>query len=177
MADLSKKEGALEWQEQSSGLINKTRVTLAAAVLAVGLSTSVQASDLLKQCDFNKNGFVDTAEMYGIKTRAEFRTADPKIREIVKKEQDCKMDYDLAKGKEDLAKKESNAKKLDEDYSKMVQILAMLDPNEAKKVINDEIKRIETQLKTEKNEVVRKLLLNRLSLLKDRLKDLDRKVA
>jgi len=177
MADLSKKEVALEWQEQSSGLLDKGRITLAAAVLAVGLSTSVQASDLLKQCDFNKNGSVDTAEMYGMKSRAEFRTADPKIREIVQKEQRCKIDYELAKGKEELAKGKEEWKKLDEDYNKMIQILAMLDPKEARKYLNDEIKKIEIQLKTEKNDTTRKSLLYRLDILKSRLSELDKKVA
>jgi len=39
-----------------------------------------------------------------MKSRAEFRTADPKIREIVQKEKRCKIDNELAKGKEELAK-------------------------------------------------------------------------
>ncbi len=198
MADLSKKEIALEWQEQSSGLINKGRVTLAAAVLAVGLSTSVQANDLLKQCDFNKNWAIDTPQMYGLKTRPEYAAADPKIKDIITREKKCETDFsiaqkdasiaqkdasitkgkeELAKGKEELAKGKEEWKKLDEDYNKMVQILVMLEPEEARKAINDEIKRIETQLKTEKKDTTRKSLLYRLDILKARLKELDKKVA
>ena len=191
MADLSKKEIALEWQEQSSGLINKGRVTLAAAVLAVGLSTSVQANDLLKQCDFNKNWAIDTPQMYGLKTRPEYAAADPKIKDIITREKKCETDFSIAqkdasiaqkdasitKGKEELAKGKEEWKKLDEDYNKMVQILVMLEPEEARKAINDEIKRIETQLKTEKKDTTRKSLLYRLDILKARLKELDKKVA
>jgi len=66
---------------------------------------------------------------------------------------------------------------LDEDYNKMIQILAMLDPKEARKYLNDEIKKIEIQLKTEKNDTTRKSLLYRLDILKSRLSELDKKVA
>jgi len=115
--------------------------------------------------------------MYGIKSRAEFRTADPKIREIVKKEQDCKMDYDLAKGKEDLAKGKEDLARINNENNQLIQILAMLDPNEARKYLTDEIKKIETQLKTEKDDKKRKSLTYRLETLKARLADLDKKVA
>ncbi len=40
--------------DENRDFFMKVKKTLA-AVLAVGLSTSVQANDLLKQCDFNKN--------------------------------------------------------------------------------------------------------------------------
>ncbi len=173
MADLSKKEGALEWQEQSSGLINKTRVTLAAAVLAVGLSTSVQASDLLKQCDFNKNWAIDTPATYGVSKK----DLKPEQRDLIQKENNCKVQFDLAKGKEDLAKGKEDLAKETGDYNKMIQILAMLDPREARKYLNDEIKKIEIQLKTEKNDTTRKSLLYRLDILKSRLSELDKKVA
>jgi len=66
---------------------------------------------------------------------------------------------------------------LDEDYNKMIQILAMLDPKEARKYLNYEIKKIEIQLKTEKNDTTRKSLLYRLDILKSRLSELDKKVA
>ena len=161
MADLSKKEIALEWQEQSSGLINKGRVTLAAAVLAVGLSTSVQASDLLdnvlKQCDGidrqwviykdKKNWIIDWFA-----------------------EKQCQTKVEIAKGKEDLAR-------INNENNQLIQILAMLDPKEARKYLNDEIKKIEIQLKTEKDDKKRKSLTYRLETLKTRLSDLDRKVA
>lgn len=177
MADLSKKEIALEWQEQSSGLINKGRVTLAAAVLAVGLSTSVQANDLLKQCDFNKNWAIDTPQMYWINSKPEFRAADPKIKDIITREKKCETDFSIAQKDASIAQKDANIKKLDEDYSKMVQILVMLEPEEARKAINAEIKRLETQLKTEKNDTTKKSILYKLDSLKARLKELDKKVA
>jgi len=59
----------------------------------------------------------------------------------------------------------------------MIQILAMLDPKEARKYLNYEIKKIEIQLKTEKNDTTRKSLLYRLDILKSRLSELDKKVA
>ena len=102
MWKLDNQNGA--WLEfQPSWIIDRSRVKLAAAVLAVGLSTSVQASDLLKQCDFNKNWAIDTPQMYGLKTRPEYRAADPKIKEIVSREQDCKIAYDTMILKRDLA--------------------------------------------------------------------------
>ena len=191
MADLNKKDVIVEWQEQQSGLINKGRVTLAAAVLAVGLSTSVQASDLLKQCDFNKNWAIDTPQMYGLKTRPEYAAADPKIKDIITREKKCETDFSIAQSRASIAQKDAsiaqkdasiaqkdaNIKKLDEDYSKMVQILVMLEPEEARKAINAEIKRLETQLKTEKNETTKKSILYKLDSLKARLKELDKKVA
>ena len=161
MADLSKKEVALEWQEQSSGIINKGRVTLAAAVLAVGLSTSVQASDLLdnvlKQCDGidrqwviykdKKNWIIDWFA-----------------------EKQCKTKVEIAQKDASIAQKRAEIDKMD-------QILAMLDPRDAIKSLNDEIKKVETQLKTEKDDKKRKSLTYRLETLKTRLSDLDRKVA
>lgn len=177
MADLSKNEVVSDWQEQQSWLINKTRITLAAAVLAVSLSTSVQANDLLKQCDFNKNWAIDTPQMYGLKTRPEYAAADPKIKDIITKEKKCETDFSIAQKDASIAQKDANIKKLDEDYSKMVQILVMLEPEEARKAINAEIKRLETQLKTEKNDTTKKSILYKLDSLKARLKDLDKKVA
>jgi len=53
----------------------------------------------------------------------------------------------------------------------------MLDPNEARKYLTDEIKKIETKLKTEKDDKKRKSLIYRLETLKTRLTDLDKKVA
>ena len=180
MADLSKKEVALEWQEQSSGLLDKGRITLAAAVLAVGLSTSVQASDLLKQCDFNKNWAIDTPATYWVSKK----DLKPEQRDLIQKENNCKVQFylakrkeDLAKGKEDLAKGKEDLAKETGDYNKMIQILAMLDPKEARKYLNYEIKKIEIQLKTEKNDTTRKSLLYRLDILKSRLSELDKKVA
>ena len=170
MADLSKKEVALEWQEQSSGLINKGRVTLAAAVLAVGLSTSVQANDLLKQCDFNKNWAIDTPQMYGLKTRPEYAAADPKIKDIITREKKCETDFSIAQKDASIAKDK-------EDYSKTIQILAMLDQTEARKYLNDEIKKVEIQLVKEKDPIRKKVLNDKLLILKDRLKELDKKVA
>ncbi|NVP18051.1 hypothetical protein HUU51_05020, partial [Candidatus Gracilibacteria bacterium] len=76
----------------------------------------------------------------------------------------------LAKGKEDLAR-------INNENNQLIQILAMLDPKEARKYLTDEIKKIETQLKTEKDEKKRKSLTYRLETLKTRLADLDKKVA
>lgn len=160
MWKLDNQNGA--WVEsQQSGLIDKSKITLAAAVLAVGLSTSVQANtlldDILKQCDGidrqwvihkdNKNWIIDWFA-----------------------EKKCEKEFDLAKGKEDLAK-------INNENNQLIQILAMLDSKEARKYLIDEIKKIETQLKTEKDEKKRKSLTYRLETLKTRLADLDKKVA
>lgn len=72
----------------------KAKKTLA-AVLAVGLSTSVQANDLLKQCDFNKNWAIDTPQMYGLKTRPGYAAADPKIKDIITREKKCETDFSI----------------------------------------------------------------------------------
>ena len=173
MADLNKKEGTLEWQEQQSWLINKGRVTLAAAVLAVGLSTSVQANDLLKQCDFNKNGAIDTPATYWLSKK----DLKPEQRDLIQKENNCKVKFDWVKLDQELAKGKEELAKETWDYNKMIQILAMLDPKEARKYLTDEIKKIEIQLKTEKNDTTRKSLLYRLDILKSRLSELDKKVA
>jgi len=110
---------------------------------------------------------------------------------LIQKENNCKVQFylakrkedlakgkeDLAKGKEDLAKGKEDLAKETGDYNKMIQILAMLDPKEARKYLNYEIKKIEIQLKTEKNDTTRKSLLYRLDILKSRLSELDKKVA
>ncbi len=180
------------WVEsQQSWLIDRSKITLAAAVLAVSLSTSVQASDLLKQCDFNKNGAIDTAEMYGIKTRAEYRDADPKIKDIITKEKKCETDFSIAQKDASIAQKDASIAQKDasivkwkeelarinNENNQLIQILAMLDPKEARKYLTDEIKKIETQLKTEKDDKKRNSLTYRLETLKTRLSDLDKKVA
>gem|GEM_PF-4368056 len=89
----------------------------------------------------------------------------------------AQKDASIAQKDASIAQKDANIKKLDEDYSKMVQILVMLEPEEARKAINAEIKRLETQLKTEKNETTKKSILYKLDSLKARLKELDKKVA
>lgn len=184
MADLSKKEGALEWQEQSSGLINKGRVTLAAAVLAVGLSTSVQASDLLKQCDFNKNWAIDTPQMYGLKTRPEYAAADPKIKDIITREKKCETDFSIAQKDASIAQKDASIAKGKEELAKLKeedkrfnQILAMLDKDELRRALLLEVKKTEEELKKEKDKTKREKLLIRLDILNWKLKELDKKVA
>ena len=150
------------WVEsQQSGIIDKSRVKLAAAVLAVGLSTSVQASDLLdnvlKQCDGIDRQWV-----------------------IHKDKKNWVIDWfaeKQCKTKVEIAQKDASIAQNRAEIDKMDQILAMLDPREAAKSLNDEIKKIETQLKTEKDDKKRKSLNDRLLILKDRLKELDKKVA
>lgn len=184
------------WVEsQQSGIIDKSRVKLAAAVLAVGLSTSVQASDLLdnvlKQCDFNKNWAIDTAEMYGIKSRAEYRDANPKIKDIITREQKCETDFSIAqsrasivkgkeelvKGKEELAKGKEELARLAEEDKRFNQILAMLDKDELRRALLLEVKKTEEELKREKDKSKRDKLLIRLDILNWKLKELDQKVA
>jgi hypothetical protein len=171
------------WVEsQQSGLTDRNKATLAAAVLAVGLSTSVQASDLLdnvlKQCDGidrqwvihkdKRNWVIDWFAEKQCKTKVEIAQKDASI---------AQKDASIAQIRSSIAQKDANIKKLDEDYSKMVQILVMLEPEEARKAINAEIKRLETQLKTEKNDTTKKSILYKLDSLKARLKELDKKVA
>lgn len=177
MADLSKNEVVSDWQEQQSWLINKTRVTLAAAVLAVGLSTSVQANDLLKQCDLNKNWAIDTPQMYGLKTRPEYAAADPKIKDIITREKKCETDFSIAQKDASIAQKDASIKKLDEEDKRFNQILAMLDKDELRRALLLEVKKTEEELKKEKDKTKREKLLIRLDILNWKLKELDQKVA
>ena len=180
------------WVEsQQSGLIDKSRVKLAAAVLAVGLSTSVQANDLLKQCDFNKNWAIDTPQMYGLRTRPEYASADPKIKDIITREKKCETDFsiaqsrasivkgkeELAKGKEELAKGKEELARLAEEDKRFNQILAMLDKDELRRALLLEVKKTEEELKREKDKSKRDKLLIRLDILNWKLKELDQKVA
>ena len=147
----------------------KVKKTLA-AVLAVGLSTSVQANDLLKQCDFNKNWAIDTPQMYGLKTRPEYRAADPKIKDIITKEKKCETDFSIAQSR-------ASIKKLDEEDKRFNQILAMLDKDELRRDLLLEVKKTEEELKKEKDKTKREKLLIRLDILNWKLKELDKKVA
>ena len=61
--------------------------------------------------------------------------------------------------------------------NKIEMALAHRALEEARKAINAEIKRLETQLKTEKNDTTKKSILYKLDSLKIRLKELDKKVA
>jgi len=164
--------------KQSWWINNATRLKLAALALsAVVSSISAQATDLLQQCDFNQNWAIDTPQMYGLKTRPEYTAADPKIKDIITREKKCETDFSIAQKDASIARKDASIEKLDKDYSKMVQILVMLEPKEARKAINAEIKRLETQLKTEKNDTTKKSILYKLDSLKTRLKELDKKVG
>lgn len=120
----------------------KVKKTLA-AVLAVGLSTSVQANDLLKQCDFNKNWAIDTPQMYGLKTRPEYRAADPKIKDIITKEKKCETDFSIAQSR-------ASIKKLDEEDKRFNQILAMLDKDELRRALLLEVKKNRRRIKKRK---------------------------
>lgn len=172
MWKLDNQNGA--WVEsQQSGIIDKSRVKLAAAVLAVGLSTSVQASDLLKQCDFNKNWAIDTPATYGVSKK----DLKPEQRDLIQKENNCKVKFEWVKLDEELVKGKEELARINNENNQLIQILAMLDPKEARKYLTDEIKKIETQLKTEEDEKKRKSLTYRLETLKTRLADLDKKVA
>ena len=127
--------------------------TLLTLPLLIALASPVLAEEdkaLLAKCDFNKNGTIDTAEMYGITTRAAFRTADPKIREAVSKEVNCKVGYELAKGKEELAKGKEELAKINKENDQLIEILAMLDAREAKTYLRDEIQKAENRLATAK---------------------------
>lgn len=166
------------WVEsQQSGIIDKSRVKLAAAVLAVGLSTSVQASDLLKQCDFNKNWAIDTPQMYWINSKPEFRDADPKIKDIITREKKCETDFSIAQKDVSIAQSRANIKKLDEEDKRFNQILAMLDKDELRRALLLEVKKTEEELKKEKDKTKREKLLIRLDILNWKLKELDKKVA
>jgi len=67
---------------------------------------------------------------------------DPKLKDGVIggfPEKQCALKAELAKGKEESAK-------LDDDYKKMIQILAMLRPAEAKSYLAEEILKLENQI-------------------------------
>lgn len=175
MADLNKKEVVSDWQEQQSGLLDRSKVKLAAAVLAVGLSTSVQASDLLnnvlKQCDgIDRQWLIQKDKKNWIIDWFAEKKCEKEVQLAKGKEESARLDKELAKGKEELAK-------LKEEDKNFNHILAMLDKDELKKALLLEVKKTEDELKKEKDKTKREKLLIRLDILKWKLKELDKNVA
>lgn len=96
-------------------------------------------------------------------------TIDPALKDGVIggfAEKQCKTKAEIAQSRAEIAQKDASIAKLDDDYKKMVQILAMLSPAEAKKVIADEIRRMEKQLSQEKNPTTVKSLESKLNALR-----------
>ena len=124
--------------------------------------------DIRKRCDLNGNGRIDHPEplitplmVSGKETTGKkaYRSLPEDVRKQVDAEQQCVRHASIAKLDASIAK-------LDDDYKKMVQILAMLSPVEAKKVIADEILRLEKQLSQEKNPTTVKSIETKLAALR-----------
>ena len=138
--------------------------------------------DIRKRCDLNGNGRIDHPEplitpllVSGKETngRKAYRSLPEEVRKQVDAEKKCVQDAsiaqnkaEIAQNKAEIARKDASIAKLDDDYKKMVQILAMLSPAEAKKVIADEILRMEKQLSQEKNPTTVKSLESKLNALR-----------
>ena len=130
--------------------------TLLTLPLLIALASPVLAEDdkaLLAKCDgMTRAGTIDPALKDGV------------IGGFAEKQ--CKTKAEIAKLDASIAQKDASIAKLDDDYKKMVQILAMLSPAEAKKVIADEIRRMEKQLSQEKNPTTVKSLESKLNALR-----------
>ena len=113
----------------------------AAALSAVLLWTQVQANDLLKQCDFNKDWIISTRRTY---------EADWVPKEIARKETKCKIKFRWVKIR----------KKLVQNKQELAQekiVLAQLDITV--EWLKKEIKKIKEELSKNKEELERKLKL------------------
>ena len=127
--------------------------------------------DIRKRCDLNGNGRIDHPEplitsllVSGKETngRKAWRSLPEEVRKQVDAEKKCVRDASIAQ-------KDASIAKLDDDYKKMVQILAMLSPSEAKTHLADEIQRIGKEIPEAKaaNKPARvKALEHRLNILR-----------
>ena len=132
----------IEKSVETGKKVLKTTVK-ALAVLSVVSWASTQASDLIKECDFNGNLKIDK----------------------VFKEKICEKKYKLVEKKEKLAEKKKKLAEKKEGFKELVQILAILWPEELEK----EIFKLQDQIDNEKDEGKKKRLEEKLDLLKKEL--------
>ncbi len=125
-------------------------------ILLIGIMATLNAQSVIEQCDINNNGVIDTAILYGLKTPEQFNAADAKIKALIIQEKKCAAEYLITQ-------KESE---------KFVKVLALLDTIEARNMVLNEIKNVETALDTEHDTKEKEKLLMRLNILKTTLERL-----
>jgi len=76
-----------------------------------------------------------------------------------------------------IAEKNKNIAKYTAKINEMKQLLAILSPEEAKKVLNEEIRKTEEKIIVEKDPIRKKTLNQKLKILKERLVEIDIKVG
>ncbi len=155
--------------------------------------------DIRKRCDLNGNGRIDHPEplitplmVSGKETNGKkaYRSLPEEVRKQVDAEKKCVQDAsiaqkdasiaqkdasiakgkaELAKGKAELAKEKAESARLDDDYRKMIQILALLRPTEARTYLADEIQKVGREIseaKAANNPARVKPLEHRLNILR-----------
>ncbi|MBA4257442.1 MAG: hypothetical protein C0445_16440 [Polaromonas sp.] len=123
-------------------MLSKTLLTIPLLLTLASPALADADKALLAKCDLNKNGEIDRPATYGISKK----DLNQEQREIIQKENSCKvneesarLDAELAKGKEDLAR-------INYENNQLIEILAMLDAGQAKAYLKDEIQKAETNL-------------------------------
>ncbi|MDD2830414.1 MAG: hypothetical protein PHW18_12640 [Sulfuricurvum sp.] len=122
----------------------------------------LNAQSILDKCDLNNNGVIDSAQLYDLKTKEHYITADLKIIEFIAKEKKCATEYLITHK---------------EESEKVIKFLAMLDTQEATKAIADEIKKTEEALAKEQDVSKKEKLLMRIDILKSMLENLEKQHA
>jgi len=144
--------------------------TLLTLPLLIALTSPVLAEDdkaLLAKCDgMTRAGTIDPALKDGViggfaekqcKTKAEIARLDASI---------AQKDASIAQKDASIAQKDASIAQSRAEIAKLDEILALLNPAEAKKVIADEILRMEKQLSQEKNPTTVKSLESKLNALR-----------
>ena len=130
--------------------------TLLTLPLLIALTSPVLAEDdkaLLAKCDgMTRAGTIDPALKDGV------------IGGFAEKQ--CKTKAEIARLDASIAQKDASIAQSRAEIAKLDEILALLNPAEAKKVIADEILRMEKQLSQEKNPTTVKSLESKLNALR-----------
>ena len=129
-------------QIKEPSMLSKTLLTLPLLLTLASPALADADKALLAKCDLNKNGEIDRPATYGISKK----DLNQEQREIIQKENNCKVDEESARLHAELAKGKEESARLDDDYKKMIQILAMLRPAEAKSYLAEEILKLENQI-------------------------------
>ncbi len=151
--------------------------TLLTLPLLIALTSPVLAEDdkaLLAKCDgMTRAGTIDPALKDGViggfaekqcKTKAEIARLDASIAQ--KDASIAQKDASIAQKDASIAQKDASIAQSRAEIAKLDEILALLNPAEAKKVIADEILRMEKQLSQEKNPTTVKSLESKLNALR-----------
>nr|MDD3719871.1 hypothetical protein [Candidatus Gracilibacteria bacterium] len=194
--EITKNQGLLSYFFDSKSLSLDTKKLLGGLGLAIGTVLGINnaiadeleqqpSKELLDKCDgIDRQGVIHQEQKDGKisgfaekKCKLDFEIAKGKEELAKGKEELAKGKEELAKGKEELAKGKEELAKGKEDLKVYEQMLALLDRNKVIKAIKEEIKNREQQLLKEKDEDNRKKLIYEIGILKKKLKELEGNVA